>query len=242
MNQSDETHALAKSCAQMIATVLRYQGYEAAERELEKIAGTEGDEAIMKIAPHLSSAEVRGMTAEADVVKPALLHTAVTSEQFRDVFRRVGVRWNAAEHDDCDPYTLEQFQEELKQFLCAFILLQDDHERRQALIGKIVDEPHGIDALVLGTIHEKDFDEFLAADGKVPDAGDWREVVGILPVHFPKAWWRFKQVAAMAGNGEKNYREFVHDTAAEIYAVAVSEGAVQIGETEKADDLFTPLS
>lgn len=242
MNQSDEPHALAKTRAQMIATVLRYQGYEAAEQELEKIAGTEGDEAIMKIAPHLSSAEVRGMTAEADVVKPALLHTAVTPEQFRDVFRRVGVKWSHAEQDDCSPETLAGFQEELKQFLCAFILLQEDEGRRRALVEKIIDEPHGVDALVLGTIHEKDFDEFLAAGGKIPDAGDWREVMGILPAHFPEAWERFKRVAAVAGSSARNYRAFVHDTAAEIYGVAVSEGAVQTPETEKADELFTPLS
>ncbi len=245
-SQQSESHepnfSLAKTRAEMIATVLRYQGYEAAEQELEKIAGQEGDQAIMEIAPHLSSATVRGMTAEADVVKPALLHTAVGPEQFRGVFRRIGAKWSAAGQDDCDPYTLETFQEELKQFFCAFVLLQDDEKRRQELVGAILEESHGCNALVFATIHEKDFDEFIASDGKNTDVGDWREVIGILPFRFPESWERFKRVAHAAGNRAKNYRRFVHDVASEIYAVALADGGGEMQETEKADELFTPLS
>ena len=237
---SSETMALAKTRAQMLATVLRYQGYDAAERELEKIAGQEGDQAVMEIAPYLSHAEVRGMTAEADVVKPALLHTAITPEQFRGVFRRVGTKWSAAEQNDCSPETIAYFQEELKQFLCAFILLQDGEKRRRELLEAILEEPHGCDALVFATIPEKDFDEFLAADGRIPDVGDWREVVGILPTHLQEAWERFKHSAATASG--KNYRGFVHGIAAEIYDVATAASGGNTRETEKADELFTPLS
>lgn len=240
-NEGKTEMSLAKTRAQMIATVLRYQGIDAAEQKLTEIAGQEGDQAIMEIAPHLSTAEVRGVTAEADIVKPSLLHAAVTPEQFLGVFRRVGVRWSAAEHDDCPPEVLSDFQEELKQFLCAFILLQDGEGRRRELMKVILDEPHGHDALILGTIHEKDFDEFVAADGKIPDVGDWREMLGLLPSHFPQEWERFKR-AASGIRSPKEYREFVHETAAEIYAVAVAEGAVQTTEAEKADELFTPLS
>ncbi len=248
MNQLSESpepevkteQSLAKTRAQMLVTVLRYQGVDAAEAELEKIAHTEGDMAVMQIAPHLSSAEVRGVTAAGDIVKPSLLHTAITPEQFLGVFRRVGSKWAAAEQDDCAPYDLEQFQEELKQFLCAFVLLQDDEKRRQELLRAILDEPHGPDALIFATIHEKDFDEFVAAGGKMLGIGDWREVVGILPLAFPSDWECFVQVASgIRTNAE--YRNFVHTAAAEIYAVACADGAVQASETEKADELFTPL-
>jgi|GEM_PF-1261919 len=243
MSTEEKTEmSLAKTRAQMIVTVLRYQGIDAAEQKLTEIAGQEGDQAIMEIAPHLSTAEVRGLTAEADIVKPSLLHAAITPEQFRGVFRRVGVRWSAAEHDDCPPEVLTDFQEELKQFLCAFILLQDEEGRQRELMKVILDEPHGPDALILGTIREKDFDEFIAKDGKITDVGDWREMLGLLPLHFPREWEWFKAVASGIINKKSEYREFVHEVAAEIYAVAVAEGAVQTIETEKADGLFTPLS
>jgi hypothetical protein len=229
MNQSEK-----------LAVVLRYQGALAAEQELTEIANKEGDEAVMKIAANLSAAEVAQVTSEADIVKPSLLHTAINPEQFRGVFRRVGVRWSAAEQDDCTDYTLAEFQEELKQFFCAFILLSDDEDRRIELLKAILEEPHGIEALAFSVVQEKDFPEFMASASQAAEFGDWREVIGILRTRFPEQWGRFVRIAPSYRG--KQYNEFVHETAAEIYAVAVAEGAVERKEHEKSDDLFTPLS
>lgn len=225
----------------MLATVLKYEGALAVEQKLAEIAHTEGDEAVARVAQNLSSAEVAQVTAEGDFVKPSLLHTAITPEQFRGVFRRIGRGWSAAEQDDCPPDMLHDFQNELGQFLCAFILLQDDEARRVELLGAILEEPHGLDTFVFATIHEKDFDEFIAEDGKNVDTGDWREVLGVLRRNFPEEWGQFKRMVLFATTGE--HSTFVHDTAAEMYAVAFTEGGgVRTEEAETAmAELYTPL-
>ena len=222
--------------SERLAIVLRYQGALAVESELAEIANKEGDEAIMKIAEHLSAAQVAQVTSEADIVKPSLLHTAVSPQQIRGVFRRVGVRWGAAEQVDCDEYTLGVFQDELQQFFCAFILLNEDESRRKKLLNAILEEQHGVDSLAFSVIQEKDFSEFMATGGGTVEFGDWREVLGILRAHFPEKWEQFVRVAT-----RRQYEEFVHQMAAEIYAVAVVEGAVEQKESEKSDDLFTSL-
>lgn len=223
-----------------LAIVLKYKGALAAEGLLTETANVEGDEAVMRIAERMSAAEVAQVTSEADVVKPSLLHTAINPEQFRGVFRRVGIRWSAAEQEDCAPDTLQEFQEELKQFFCAFILLNEDDKRRIELMTVILDEPHGLDALVFSVVHEKDFPEFLASCGTVADTGDWREVLGILRASFPEQWDRFKRIVPAQYDGN-NYWNFIHEIAAEIYAVTVAEGAVTRKEVEMVDDLFKPL-
>ncbi len=223
-----------------LVTVLRYQGALAVESQLVDLANKEGDEAIVRIAGNLSAAEVAQVTSEADMVSPSLLHTAVNLEQFRGVFRRIGVRWSSAEQEDCSPETLQELQDELKQFFCAFILLNEDGKRRVELMNVILDEPHGIHALVFSVVHEKDFLEFLESNGSTSDVGDWREVIGILRNNFPEQWERFKKILPDCYNGN-DYLNFIHEIAAEIYAVAVSQGAVRRTEVEKADDLFIPL-
>ncbi|MEN9524384.1 MAG: hypothetical protein RL536_453, partial [Candidatus Parcubacteria bacterium] len=75
------------------AVVLRYQGALAVESQLAELASKEGDEAVARVAQNLTSAEVAQVTSEADVVSPSLLHTAVSTEQFGGVFRRVGIKW-----------------------------------------------------------------------------------------------------------------------------------------------------
>ena len=224
-----------------LAIVLKYQGALAAEGHLTDIANKEGDEAVMLIAGHLSAAEVAQVTSEADVVKPSLLHTAINIEQFRGVFRRVGVQWSDAAQSDCSPETLWEFQEELQQFLCAFILLNEEGDRRNKLMEVILDEPHGLDTLVFSTVQEKDFAEFMEHEGHVADIGDWREVLWVLRTGFPEQWDRFKKRVPATFDGA-DYVDFIHEIAAEIYAVATMEtGAIKETEGEKADDLFTPL-
>ncbi len=241
MSQSEEKMALAKTRAQMIATVLRYQGTDAAEQKLSEIAGAEGDEAVMEIAPHLSAVDVRNVTSEADVVKPSLLHSSIAPEQFRGIFRRVGAEWSSAEQEDCQPYTLQGFQEELKQFFCAFVLLNEDEIRRIELLKAVLEEPHGLDALAFSVIHEKDFPEFVASTSQTADFGDWREIIGIVRTNMPDQWERFLRITSFGDDHEK-YIDFVHETAAEIFAVAVSEGAAKRTEQKEAENLFTPLS
>lgn len=228
------------SRSDQLAIVLKYQGALAAESHLADIANTEGDEAVMRIAGNLTAAEVSQVTSEADVVKPSLLYTAINLEQFRGVFRRVGVRWSAAGQEDCAPDTLREFQEELKQFFCAFVLLNENGARRIELMNIILEEQHGIDALVFSVVHEKDFPEYIAADGNQADVGDWREVLGILRNSFPEQWSRFKRTVPAQYDSDV-YWNFIHEIAAEIYAAAVAEGAVKQTDVEKADDLFTPL-
>lgn len=222
-----------------LALMLRYQGVLAVEQELSIIADREGDEAIVKIAKNLSAAEVAQVTSEADIVKPSFLYTAISPQQFRGVFRRVGVRWSDAEQDDCSEYTLVGFQEELKQFFCAFILIDEDEQRRINLLSSLLEEPHAVEALAFSVVHEKDFAEFMLSPIEVVEHGDWREIIGILRIHFPKQWKRFVKVAP--SDRGSYYDEFVHETAAEIYATAVAEGAVKRNEREELDDLFTPL-
>ncbi len=223
-----------------LTTVLKYQGAVAAEGHLTEIAHTEGDEAVMRVAQHMSATEVAQVTSEADVVKPSLLHTAITPEQFSGVFRRVGVRWSAAEQEDCPLETLREFQEELKQFFCAFILLNEGEVRRNELMRVVLDEQNGIEALVFSFVHEKDLPEFIATDGAMSDHGDWREVLNVLHYSFADEWRKFKMLVPQDYNG-RHYNNFIHDVAAGIYATAVSEGVAKRQEVEKVDDLFTPL-
>lgn len=224
-----------------LAIVLKYSGALAAEGHLTDVANKEGDGAVAQIARTLSSAEISEVISEADLTKPSLLHTAINPEQFRGVFRRVAIRWSIALQDECPPEALIEFQNELQQFLCAFILLNDDEARRKDLLGAILAEPYGLDALVFSVIQEKDFPDFAGTpSGLQSEVGDWREVIGILRIVKPREWDKFLEIVSSLDDEDKHHT-FLHDTAAEMYEVAVFESGqkpVQAGET---DELFTAL-
>ncbi|MFA6295611.1 MAG: hypothetical protein WC666_04335 [Candidatus Paceibacterota bacterium] len=223
-----------------LTIALKYQGALAVEGHLTEIANKEGDEAVARITRNLSATEVAQVTSRADVVSPSLLHTAVTAEQFRGVFRRVGIKWGVAKRDDCSPEIIHEFQEEIKQFFCAFILSNDNTSRRIELIKVILDEPHGLDSLIFSVISEKDFSEFIESENNVNELGDWREVIAILRSSFLEQWKQFKDTVARV-HGHQELFNYLRDVAAEIYAVAVTEGSVETSAAEGADELFEPL-
>lgn len=227
--------------SEMLAIVLRHKGADAAEEKLAEIAHTEGDMAVMRIARDLTAAEISQIAAQGDLVKPSHLHTAITPEQFRGVFRRVGARWASADQEDCGLETIRQYQEDLNQFFCAFILLKDNEAERRELLKALFEEEHAAEALLFATIHEKDFDDFIASTGNT-DFGDWREILSIVRSHFSDDWYKFmRTLSTIKEKGD--YSRFVRQCAAEIYAVAMSDGGVEGGEhTEKSEEMFTPYS